>query len=305
MDIEVLVVGSINVDLYATVERHPRPGETLLGRDSWQAPGGKGANQALAARLRGATTSIVGAVGTDTAASTALSLLERAGVETAAVAHRPGPTGLAIITLAEDGENTIIVVPGANSTVDAEQVDASRTIGRARVVVLQAELPLPTVEHTARAAATAGARVVINAAPACALAPDVVACADPLVVNEHEAAIVAAGLRPPGTPVTGGGDPAAAGRFLQAAGARSVVVTLGGAGCLGFEPGTEWTVPALRVPVVDTTGAGDAFVGALAAHLASGADLRSAAQEATRVAAASVQRLGAQPSYPGKEDPLP
>ncbi|PWD50644.1 ribokinase [Serinibacter arcticus] len=326
MTSDVVVVGSVNVDLLLTVDRHPTPGETLLGGSGAQSAGGKGANQALAAARRGASTGLVGAVGDDAGAAVALARLTAAGVDLGGVATVPGPTGLAVVTLARDGENTIVVVPGANAAVSPAVVEAAAgTITAARVCVLQAEIPLASATAAARIAAAAGVRVVLNVAPAAALPLATLRLADPLVVNEHEAALVlgwareAEGLsagEPPSSPSSSSPSPTEGGevtpeagldlaRGLRELGIPGVVVTLGGAGAVGISSDGEWTVPGLRVAVVDTTGAGDAFVGALAASLARGAGLHEAARDATRVAAHAVQRLGAQDSYPEKDEPLP
>ncbi|QHT57331.1 ribokinase [Cellulomonas sp. H30R-01] len=298
---DVVVVGSVNADLVLQVDRHPRPGETLLGRDAVTLPGGKGANQAVAAARLGASVALVGAVGTDPDAAVALSLLTSAGVDLTHVATVDGLTGLAVVTLADDGENTIVVVPGANAAVTPAAVDAARdVVAGGRVCVLQAEIPLDAVGRAAHVAHRAGVRVLLNVAPATTLPDDVVRLADPLVVNEHEATLLL------GRPITAGAEGArGAAAELAARGPGSVVVTLGTSGVVGHEAGASWSWPAVRVDAVDTTGAGDAFVGALAARLAAGDALRDAAAFATRVAAASVTRLGAQPSYPWATDPLP
>ncbi|WP_024287349.1 ribokinase [Cellulomonas sp. KRMCY2] len=313
MRYDVVVVGSINVDLVLTVPRHPLPGETLLGGSGAHFAGGKGANQAVAAARLGAVTAMVGAVGDDATAATALAELRAADVDLAAVAVHPGPTGLAVVTLADDGENTIVVVAGANASVTTERVDAAAgTIGAAAVCVLQAEIPLDAVARAAEVAAAAGVRVVLNVAPACTLPLATLRLADPLVVNEHELAIVLTAVDHGAdlAPLTGDPDALGDGALTRAArlhalGVPSVLVTLGAAGVVGVEADGSWSEPARTVTPRDTTGAGDAFVGALATHLARGATLRDAAVIATRVAAYSVQRLGAQASYPWKDDPLP
>jgi ribokinase len=297
MERDIVVVGSINADLVLQVERHPHPGETVLGRTSVTLPGGKGANQAVAAARLGSSVAMVGAVGGDSNAEVALSELRRARVDLEHVAAVEGATGLAVVTLAEDGENSIIVIPGANDAVTPELVDRSEAaIASARVCVLQVEIPQASVTRAAQIAHQNGVRVVLNVAPAAALPPDTLVLADPLVVNEHEAAILL------GHPVD---RPVDAVTALASLGIRSVVVTLGTAGVIGIGHGRVWAMPARVVEARDTTGAGDAFVGALAGALAAGADLEPAAAHATRVAAASVTRLGAQPSYPWKGDPLP
>lgn len=297
MGTDIVVVGSINADLVLQVERHPHPGETLLGTGAVTLPGGKGANQAVAAARLGASVAMVGAVGSDPQAPVALSGLRGAGVDLAHVLAVDGPTGLAVVTLADDAENTIVVVPGANAAVTPAVVDgAEAVIAGARVCVLQAEIPLGSVVRAAEIAHAHGVRVQLNVAPATALPRATIALADPLVVNEHEAAVLL------GHDVA---RPEDAAEELAGLGAASVVVTLGAAGVTGYADGASWSLPARPVTPRDSTGAGDAFAGALAAGLAAGHPLTEAAAHATRVAAASVLRLGAQDSYPGKDDPLP
>lgn len=303
--VDVLVIGSINVDLLLTVDRHPRPGETLLGGSGAQLAGGKGANQAVAAARLGARTATVGAVGDDPAAPIALEHLRGAGVDLTAVRAVRGPTGLAVVTLAADGEN-IVVVPGANATVTPAVVAAAAPLlADTRVCVLQAEIPVASVSAAARLAHDAGARVVLNVAPAASLAVETLRTADPLVVNEHEAAIVLAAAGGEPTPGALATDPTTAAERLLALGVPSVVVTLGSAGCVVADSAGTLRIPARRVDVTDTTGAGDAFVGALAARLAAGDPLPAAAIHATRVAAASVGHMGAQAPYPWQDDELP
>ncbi|WP_448059710.1 ribokinase [Cellulomonas hominis] len=297
MDCDIVVVGSINADLVLRVPRHPDPGETILGRGSVTLPGGKGANQAVAAARLGATVAMVGAVGTDPHAEVALQGLREAGVALDQVRTVEGPTGLAVVTLADDSENSIIVIPGANEAVTPSLVEAAdQLLAAARICVLQAEIPMGSVIRAAEVAHGHATRVLLNVAPAAALPRATLQLADPLVVNEHEAGILL------GHALRRTEDPAAE---LAALGVRSVVITWGAAGVTGHEDGASWSVPARRVEALDTTGAGDAFVGALAAELAAGSSSQRAAVLATRVAAASVLRLGAQTSYPWKGDPLP
>ncbi len=315
MRYDVVVVGSINVDLLLRVDRHPGPGETLLGGSAEHLAGGKGANQAVAAARSGARTAMVGAVGDDATSEVALEHLRGAAVDLTSVGVEPGPTGLAVVTVAANGENTIVVIAGANAAVTPDVVRAAAPVIRdARLCVLQAEIPLAAVEEAVALARAAGVRVVLNVAPAVRLSWETLRAADPLVVNQHEASILLDGgaveavtggdaaAQRPVDPVVAAG--IAAARALRGLGVPSVVVTLGGAGSVTLD-GDIAVIPARPVPVVDTTGAGDAFVGALAAGLAAGRSLVDAATHATRVAAASVQRLGAQASYPWKDDPLP
>lgn len=297
---KVTVVGSINIDQVVRVERHPLPGETLLGSSITLLPGGKGANQALAAAQLGASVSLIGAVGTDAAAALATELLEAAGVDLGAVRTVDGDTGLALICVADDGENTIVVIPGANSGMDASAVRAAAAqIAEADVVVLQGEIPAGGIEAAARLAT---GRVVLNLAPVVAVDAAVIRSANPLVVNEHEGALVLSQLDPEaGAPA---GDEALVGA-LRAQGIASVVLTRGAQGAICSDDAGTFLVPAPRVNAVDSSGAGDAFVGALSARLADGDTLLNASGFAARVGAFAVQGRGTQPSYPKLTDVLP
>ncbi|WP_026545195.1 ribokinase [Arthrobacter sp. 35/47] len=295
----VVVVGSINADLVVTLERHPQPGETLLGRTMTVMPGGKGANQAVAAAKLGASTTMVGAVGRDAYTDVALSGLLAAGVHTDGVERLGTTTGVAIVEVDDDGENTIVVIPGANGEVSPSLVSSAvGLIADAGVLVLQGEIPAASV---AAAVAAARGRVLINLAPVVELERSTLLRADPLVVNEHEGALVLRQLT--GAPAPS--DHAETARALLACGFGSVVMTLGGAGALLATSSGVLEVPAPRVSVVDTTGAGDAFVGALAARLVAGDPLPDAVTFAVRVGAFAVGAEGAQPSYPSLSDVLP
>ena len=316
----VVVVGSVNADLLTTVDQHPRPGETVLGRTLDVLPGGKGANQAVAAAQLGAQTTLVGAVGTDQFAEPALAGLRAAGVDLGAVPVVEGATGVAQVTVAADGENSIVVIPGANAHLDGAVVDAyAELVGGAAVVVVQGEIPRTGIEAAAR---HAQGRLVVNLAPVVDVDREVLLAADPLVVNEHEAALVlvaldasASAARRAEPDVAGSTDEAAglvAARdeqrvvdALLAHGVRSVVLTVGARGALVADGSGTTHVPSPRVHAVDTTGAGDAFVGALAYRLSEGDGLVEAAHLAARVGAAAVRGSGAQPSYPWAGDPLP
>ncbi|WP_220032885.1 ribokinase [Curtobacterium sp. MCBD17_023] len=296
----VVVVGSLNVDQVVTVERHPSPGETLVATSMSLLPGGKGANQAVAAARRGAHTAMVGSVGRDGSAQVATSLLADSGVDVTHVRAVDAPTGLATVTVDRSGENTIVVVPGANRATDREALlTAAPVVASAAVVVLQGEIP---ADGIAAAAELATGRVLLNLAPVVPVDREVVLAADPLVVNEHEAALVLAQLDP-GADVPA--DEPALVAALRALGVRSVVVTLGARGALVADGDDLVAVPSPRVTAVDSSGAGDAFVGALAAGLAGGDSLLDAARQAVRVGAFAVQGAGTQPSYPTLDDVLP
>ncbi|MET0236762.1 MAG: ribokinase [Kibdelosporangium sp.] len=280
LELDLVVVGSANADLVVAVERRPGPGETVLGADTEVLPGGKGANTAVAAAKLGAKVALLAAIGDDSYGELLLDSLRAAGVDTGLVQRTERPTGIAYIFVTPDGENSILVSPGANSALTADDV----SLPRARVLVASLEVPLPTVEHAVALAAANGIRPVVNVSPLAELSRETLAVLDPVVVNEHEAA----GLLGPDA------DP----RGLLALGPRSAVVTLGARGALVIEPGGVHEVESPQVEVVDTTGAGDAFTGALAAELAKGSDLVTAAKFAVKVAAISVTKRGAQPSYP-------
>jgi ribokinase len=281
----IAVVGSINLDLVVAVERHPRPGETVIGGDRREFPGGKGANQAVAAARLGAQVALVGRVGADAAGARLRDGLAEEGVDVAHVREDPAaPTGMALIAVDPRGENTIVVSPGANGRLGAADVEAARdVVGGAAVLLLQHEVPN---EAVAAAIAAAGGSVVLNPAPARPLA----AAVDVLVPNRGELEALAGAT----------GDPVALARSLD--GARAVVVTLGAEGAVVVENKRAERIAAPRVEAVDTTGAGDAFCGALAQALADGARLVDAARWAVRAAAVSVTRPGAQSGLPRRAD---
>ncbi|WP_159617184.1 ribokinase [Arthrobacter zhaoguopingii] len=296
----IVVVGSINADLVVTLERHPQPGETVLGRSMTVLPGGKGANQAVAAAKLGAPVTMIGAVGGDAYADAALAGLRAAGVDLALYPAEAG-TGVAVVEVSDDGENSIVVIPGANAEVTSDVVNASgELISGAGVVVLQGEIPAAAVAEAIRLAT---GRVILNLAPVIDLDRSAMLAADPLVVNEHEGTLVLAQLGVPDPPAPG--DHRRVIEGLAAAGFPSVVVTLGAEGALVAADGSIRAVPAPKVAAVDTTGAGDAFVGALAARLAAGDSLMEGAAFAARVGAYAVRSAGAQPSYPALGEVLP
>ncbi|WP_033290218.1 ribokinase [Amycolatopsis jejuensis] len=261
----VVVAGSVNVDRVVLVQAHPRPGETVLGHGLRVSPGGKGANQAVAAARAGARVHLLGRVGADAE----LSGLRRHGVDvTHTLATAGVPTGTAHITVDEAGENSIIVHPGANAAVQPSDMDkAAAVIESAVVLLVQLEIPLDAAVRAAEIAAAAGVRVVLNASPAGAVPERLLDLADPVIVNEHE---------------------------LAALGPCAACVTLGPAGA-------RWGAHTARPPkveVVDTTGAGDSFAGALAAALAAGCGDAEALQAAVDAGARACTWHGAQPPEP-------
>jgi ribokinase len=292
-DPEVAVVGSLNLDLVVRVARLPGPGETVSGDDVFRNPGGKGANQAVAAARLGRRVAMVGRVGDDAAGRELLGSLEADAVDTSRVRVVAGvPSGIALITVSEDGENQIVVSPGANARLTPDDVgQAGAALGAATVTLLQLEVPLEAVAAAARAA---GGTVVLNPAPVRDLPEELVADVDVLVPNRVELAQLAGGAEP--------GTVAEATRLAGRLPARAVVVTLGADGCLVIVGGDTVHVPAVPVRAVDTTAAGDAFCGGLADALAGGATLEDAARRAVRVAAAACLRPGAQASLPTPGD---
>ncbi|MEV3991821.1 ribokinase [Streptomyces sp. NPDC049837] len=283
----IVVLGSTNMDLVAYVSRAPKLGETVTGREFRTIPGGKGANQAVAAARAGAEVSMIGAVGSDEFGTRLRAGLAAAGVDTDLLRTVDGPSGTAHIVVDDEGGNAIIVIPGANGTVTSLSPGDETLIATAHSLLLQLELPLSAVTAGARAARRHGVRTILTPAPAQPLPPELLAATDLLVPNEHEAAIL-----------TGLADPRAAAEELLRH-VPEVVITLGASGSLHAARGTDpVTVPAPRVRAVDTTAAGDTFVGALAVALGEGRPVVDALTWASSAAALSVQRPGASSSMP-------
>jgi ribokinase len=291
MGVDVTVVGSANLDLVLRVARIPAPGETVLAHAREQHIGGKGLNQAVAASRAGAATVFVGAVGDDSAAGLLLSALARHGVDTTGVRRQSGPSGTALVMVADTGENAIVVDPGANSSAVTLSEPQRALIASAAVVLCQLEVPLPLVAAAARAARAGGALVVLNAAPAAQLPQELLGDVDVLVVNEHEALTLAGG---------GARDAEQAARVL-AGSVPDVVVTLGAAGALHLSgSGDLRREPGIPADVVDSTGAGDAFVGVLVAHLATGGQVRDGLARAVAAGSLAVRTLGAVAGLPDR-----
>jgi ribokinase len=294
---KVTVLGSLNMDISVTVPRLPGPGVTVLGAAAHFTPGGKGANQAVAAARLGADVRMVGCVGDDDFGRQLLAALRAEGIDADATrVVRSAPTGLAMIAVDEAGENLIIVAPGANHQVGPADLANANDAG---LLVISAEIPVPAI---AQALAQAGGRKILNLAPAPANAAELVTTAgeylDWLVVNESEAAAVL------GHPVSGLADARTAATELTAKGPRHAVVTAGAHGAALAGPDDVHTIEGFKVTAVDTVGAGDTFVGALAVALAAGVPPPEALRAAAAAGAAAVTRPGAQTAMPRPADIL-
>lgn len=286
----VVVFGSINLDLVARVARIPAPGETLSGSTFATLPGGKGANQALAARRAGAEVALYGAVGRDSFASMALANLAAAGVRLDGVMPVETATGVALIHVDDRGENAITVIAGANAEARAAQVP-DQLLGDGTTVLLQLEVPVTEIEALATRAQRAGARVVLNAAPAAHLPRALLTALDVLLVNEHEASFYASAWAAPADPID----------FITYAREQfgiAVVITLGARGAVTIVDGQPVRSQPPAVDVIDSTGAGDTLVGTLGAALDRGASLPCALAEGVNAGALACTYHGAQSTSP-------
>ena len=290
----VFVAGSINMDVVATAERHPQVGETVAGREVLYFPGGKGANQAVAAAKLGVVTTLIGKLGKDAFGRDLRRFLAAQGVDLTFVQDTPeAHTGTAIITLAQ-ADNTIVVIPGANALVSAADV-AMPSLAKGDVAVGQFEIPLPAISAFFARARAAGATTILNPAPALPFDRELLDLVDILILNESELGFLArTGLRDTD-------DHARfieAARLLQAGADKIICVTLGKRGVVALVDGEPVVIPGRVVEAVDTTGAGDCFVGAVAAQLANGQPIRDAFDYASIAASICVERMGAAPSMP-------
>jgi ribokinase len=298
MPARICVVGSANIDLLVKVPRLPRPGETVLGGQFASAPGGKGANQAVAAARAGGDVAFIACVGQDAFGAQAIAGYQADEINVAHVRREPAtPTGVGLIFVDAAGENCIAVASGANARLSPADVTAARAaIEQAVVLVLQLENPLETVRAAAALAHEAGVRVLLNPAPATVLEDGLWGRVSVITPNEHEAATLT-GVR---TDTDAG--VAEAARRLRARGVATVLITLGARGVYLLADDYEGLVTGYTVDAVDTTAAGDVFNGALAVALAEGRPLRDAVRFASAAAAISVTRLGAQPSAPRRAE---
>jgi ribokinase len=294
----IVVVGSLNMDLVIRTPRFPGPGETIIGSAFHTIPGGKGANQAVAAAKLGARVSMVGRVGDDAFGAQQLANLSQLGIDVSHVRRDPkAATGVALIVLDEQGQNSIILAPGANMRLTLADLEAAEDVlASAAILVLQLEIPQEVVEQAIKVARAHGVIVLLNPAPARQLPPTLLNQVDVLIPNESETALLT------GTEVDDIESARRAVAKLRAAGVGTVILTLGGRGALLLEGQKATHVPGYRVDVVDTTAAGDAFVGGFAVGLAEGQDLAEAVRFANAAGALAVTKLGAQPSLPTRSE---
>ena len=295
---DIIVVGSLNMDLVIRAERMPLPGETIPGHGFQTIPGGKGANQAVAAARLGNRVAMAGRIGDDDFGTALVENLNRQGVDASPIRVDSGAaTGIALIIVDDNGENSIVVAGGANLRVSPLDVDALAGLwSQARLLLLQFEVPMETIAHAMASAARHGVEIILNPAPARSVSPQLLAQADFLVPNEIEASMLS------GVEVRDLASAEKAARKLQDYGVPVVIVTLGEKGALAVSGEEAFHVPARQVDAVDTTAAGDAFNGGLASALVQGFSLRGAVRYATCAGTLAATRFGAQTSLPSAEE---
>ena len=294
----ITVVGSVNMDLVFRTPRMPALGETLHGHEFLQIPGGKGANQAVAAARLGADVRFVGAVGNDGFGDLSHRTLADEGIDLTYLTRAAGvATGVAGILVEDGGDNSIVLAAGANATLSPDQIEAARdAICSAGMLLCQLETPIATVTRAIQTAHAANVKVILNPAPAQDLDPALLAQVDYLILNETEATQLSK------IEVTDATSASSAAEKLLAMGTGAVLLTMGGHGVLIAQPGNSQLIPAIKVNVVDTTAAGDTFVGAFAVGIAQGLSIIDASLEAQYAAALTVTRVGAQTSIPHRQD---
>ena len=295
---EIVVLGSLNMDLVATAQRAPEAGETLPGIDFKTVPGGKGANQAAAIGRLGGEVSLVGRTGADEFGERLIQSLRSQNVHTDLILRdEQAPTGVALIIVEASGENRILIIAGANGQVDARDVQRLEPLlERASLLVMQLEIPTETVEMALKKASRAGVPVLLNPAPAYPIPPGWMPRIDYLVLNESEAQTIS------GLKVTSLASAQEAAQELQKKGAKAVILTLGSQGAVLSTQAGCWHVPAFHVDAVDTTAAGDAFIGGFAVSIQSQANLLEAVRFGNAAGALATTKLGAQTSLPSREE---
>jgi len=293
----ILVIGSSNTDMVAKVPRIPRPGETILGGQFSTAAGGKGANQAVAAARAGGEVCFIACVGNDVFGKQSIDGFVQEGINIGYLRRKRSASGVALICVAADGQNSIAVAPGANAQLlPADLKRAQAAFREADILLLQLETPLPTISTAIKQAANADLPVILNPAPAQALPDELLRCVSILTPNETEAEMLT------GVKVTNESGAKRAAQVLHRRGVETVIITLGARGAFVSSGGMQELMPGIKSKAVDTTAAGDVFNGALAVGLAEQLGLRAAVQFANAAAAISVTRLGAQPSAPKRKE---
>ncbi len=294
----IIVIGSSNTDMVIKSKKLPVPGETILGGTFLMNPGGKGANQAVAAARLNGKVIFVAKTGNDIFGSEAKQLFDRENIDTRYLISDPdNPSGVALINVDDNGENSIVVASGSNAALTAYDIDEEVfKTGKDDILLMQLEIPVGTVEYAAQKAAARGSRVILNPAPARQLSDDLMACLHMIIPNETEAEILT------GIKVTNIETAEKAARKLHARGAKNVVITLGGTGAFLFTGDVSGIIPVVPVKAIDTTAAGDVFCGALAVALSEGKNASEAVAFANKAAAISVTRMGAQASAPYRKE---
>ncbi|HEY4110595.1 ribokinase [Puia sp.] len=291
---KIVVVGSSNMDMVVKTDHIPAPGETVLSGSFFMNPGGKGANQAVAVARLGGEAVFISKMGNDVFGKQFSQLFSEEGIDTRyLVSDEDLPSGVALITVDEAGENSIVVASGANAALEGKDIDSAlEQIASAAILLVQLEIPMKTVDYVVKFAAGKGVKVILNPAPANTLSQELLECVYILTPNKKEASMIA------GIDVTDMESAKEAARIICAKGARNVVVTMGSLGALIYTNETFSVVAARQVETVDTTAAGDVFNGALAVAVSEGKSLEEAVDVACEAAAISVTRLGAQSSIP-------
>lgn len=298
MNSSIVVVGSTNTDMVIKASHLPQPGETILGGTFFMSAGGKGANQAVAAARLGGTVAFIAKIGYDIFGKQSIDLFEKEGIDTTAIVRdKMEPSGVALITVDDEGENCIVVAPGANAALDCSDIDnATEKIEKASLLLMQLEVPIPTVDYAASIAAEKKIKVILNPAPATKLSDELLKKISIITPNQKEAEMLT------GIKVTDEVSARQAAIFLRGKGIETVILTMGAAGAFLLHHDGSAMIPGHKVHVVDTTAAGDVFNGAFAVAICEGKAVEDAVVFACKAAAISVSRLGAQASAPHRKD---